>query len=124
MDFPHAPRATTFLSTCAGSINTHPAEAPTPESVQQLIATVDSTPLLAPEPVAQTNVFRLIDANLGLEVAHHVISVGKVEDWWGPTQSGSMALSNNAEPVYALRINRSQPLRIPFVSNVLGPVRL
>ena len=94
-----------------------------PESVQQLISAVDSTPLLPPEPVPQTNVFRLINANFSTSLANHVISVGKADDWWGPTQSGSMALSNNAEPIYALRINRAVPLRIPFVSDVLGPFR-
>ena len=54
--------------TCAGSINTHPAEAPYPlNQCSKLIAhRGQHTPLLAPEPVAQTNVFRLIDANLGL----------------------------------------------------------
>jgi hypothetical protein len=100
-----------------------PGRAAYPESVQELIAQVDSTPLQAPEAVAQTNVFRLINANLGVSIANHVISVGKADDWWGPTQSGSMALSNNAEPIYALRINRVTPLWIPFVSNVLGPFR-
>src|SRR3984957_1418684 len=94
-----------------------------PESVQQLISVVDSTPLLPAEPVPQTNVFRLINANFSTSLANHVISVGKADDWWGPTQSGSMALSNNAEPIYALRINRVVPLRIPFVSDVLGPFR-
>jgi hypothetical protein len=94
-----------------------------PESVQELIAQVDSTPLQAPQAVPQTNVFRLINANLGVAIANHEISVGKADDWWGPTQSGSMALSNNAEPIYALRINRVTPLRIPFVSDVLGPFR-
>jgi hypothetical protein len=94
-----------------------------PESVQELFAAVDRTPLLAPEPVPQTNVFRLINANLALSVANNVFSVGKADDWWGPTQAGSMALSNNAEPIYALRVNRVVPLRIPFVSDVLGPVR-
>ena len=100
-----------------------PGRAAYPESVQALIAAVDSTPLLAPEPVPQTNVFRLINANLALSLANHVISVGKADDWWGPTQAGSMALSNNAEPIYALRVNRVVPLRIPVVSDVLGPVR-
>jgi Capsule assembly protein Wzi len=100
-----------------------PGRAAYPESVQELIAQVDSTPLQAPEPVPQTNVFRLINANLALSVANNEISVGKADDWWGPTQAGSMALSNNAEPIYALRINRVVPLRIPFVSDVLGPVR-
>ena len=100
-----------------------PGRAAYPESVQELIAQVDSTPLQAPEAVPQTNVFRLINANLAVSVANHEISVGKADDWWGPTQTGSMALSNNAEPIYALRINRVTPLRIPFVSDVVGPFR-
>ena len=94
-----------------------------PESVQQLFSNVDNTPLLPPEPVPQTNVFRLLNANFATSVANHEISVGKADDWWGPTQSGGMAFSNNAEPIYALRVNRVVPLRIPFVSDVLGPFR-
>jgi capsule assembly protein Wzi len=100
-----------------------PGRAAYPESVQQLISDVDSTPLLPPEPVPQTNIFRLINANFATSLANHEISVGRADDWWGPTQSGSMALSNNAVPFYALRINRVVPLRIPFVSDVLGPFR-
>jgi hypothetical protein len=100
-----------------------PGRAAYPESVQALIAEVDNTPLVAPETVPQTNVFRLINANLGVTVANHEISVGKTEDWWGPTQAGSMALSNNAEPIYGLRINRVTPLRVPLLSDVLGPFR-
>jgi hypothetical protein len=100
-----------------------PGRAAYPESVQELIAEVDNTPLLAPEAVPQTNVFRLINANLGVAVANHEISVGKADDWWGPTQAGSMALSNNAEPIYGLRINRMTPLRVPLLSELLGPFR-
>jgi hypothetical protein len=100
-----------------------PGRAAYPESVQQLISDVDSTPLLAPEPVPQTNIFRLINANFATSVANHEISVGRADDWWGPTQSGSMAISNNAVPFYALRINRVIPLYIPVVSDVLGPFR-
>jgi hypothetical protein len=100
-----------------------PGRAAYPESVQALIAEVDNTPLLAPEAVPQTNVFRLINANLGVAVANHEISVGKADDWWGPTQAGSMALSNNAEPIYGLRINRVTPLRVPLLSELLGPLR-
>src|SRR5271154_6681758 len=100
-----------------------PGRAAYPESVQELFSQVDSTPLVAPEIVPQTNVFRLINANLAVSLANNEISVGKADDWWGPTQAGSMALSNNAEPIYALRINRVVPLRIPGVSDVLGPIR-
>jgi hypothetical protein len=106
-----------------GEFQHAPGRAAYPLSVQELIAQVDSTPLLQPEPVPQTNVFRLINANFGVAVANHEFSVGKADDWWGPAQSGSMALSNNAEPIYALRINRVVPLRIPVLSDVLGPFR-
>ena len=100
-----------------------PGRAAYPESVQALIAAVDSTPELPPEPVPQTNVFRLLDANLSFHLAQHEISVGKMEDDWGPARTGGMAISYNAEPIYALRINRVEPLRIPFLSDVLGPFR-
>ena len=112
-----------FTLNVRGEYQHAPGRAAYPSSVQALIAQVDNTPLLAAEPVPQTNAFRLFDANLGVSVANHVISVGKTEDWWGPSQSGSMALSNNAEPIYALRINRVTPLRVPLLSNVLGPLR-
>lgn len=100
-----------------------PERAAYPESVQELIAQVDNTPLLPPTPVPQTNVFRLLDANLSLHWAQHEISVGKMENQWSPAESGGMALSYNAEPIYALRINRVEPLRIPLLSDVLGPFR-
>ena len=41
-----------------------PGRAAYPESVQELFSQVDGTPLVAPEAVPQTNVFRLINANL------------------------------------------------------------
>ena len=100
-----------------------PGRAAYPVSVQQLFSQVDSTAFLPPEPVPQTNVFRLLNANFATSVFNHEISVGKADDWWGPTQSGSMAISNNAEPIYALRVNRTVPLRIPLLSDLLGPMR-
>jgi len=100
-----------------------PGRAAYSESVQELFSAIDSTPLVAPEPVPQTNVFRLINANFAVAVANNEFSVGKADDYWGPTQAGSMALSNNAEPSYALRINRVLPLRVPLLSDVIGPIR-
>jgi Capsule assembly protein Wzi len=100
-----------------------PGRASYPESVLALIAQVDSTPQQPVQAVPQTNVFRLINANLAVSVFNNEISVGKADDWWGPTQTGSMALSNNMEPIYALRINRVVPLRIPGLSSLTGPFR-
>ncbi|HEV2275695.1 MAG TPA: capsule assembly Wzi family protein [Acidobacteriaceae bacterium] len=100
-----------------------PGRAAYPQSVQALFAQIDTTPELPAEPVPQTNVFRLLDANLSFHLFQHEISAGKMEDEWGPARSGGMAISNNAEPMYAFRINRVEPLRIPLLSTFLGPFR-
>jgi hypothetical protein len=92
-------------------------------TVEQFISTVDDIPLANPTPVSQANDFRLLDANLSFNIAGHEISVGKSDDWWGPDQGGAMAWSTNAEPIYALRINRTDPLSIPLLSKVTGPFR-
>jgi hypothetical protein len=100
-----------------------PGRAAYPESVEALIAQVDDNPELPPEPVSSIDRFHLIDASLSLLVRHNEFSVGKSEDAWGPAQTGSMAMSNNADPIYAFRINRVDPVRIPLLSNITGPFR-
>ncbi len=70
---------------------------------------------------AQNN-FRLLEANVAVHAVGHEISFGKSDAWMGPGM-GSMAWSNNAENMYAFRINRVEPLHIPYVSRVLGNIR-
>ena len=72
--------------------------------------------------VAQ-NPFRLIEATLSFHLLGHEISGGKSDAWLGPAQGGALAWSNNAEDIYSFRINRVEPLHIPLVSRVLGPLR-
>ncbi len=69
------------------------------------------------------NPFRLVEANLSFHFVGHEISGGKSDAWLGPAQGGAMAWSNNAENIYSFRINRVEPLNIPYVSRVLGPLR-
>jgi hypothetical protein len=69
------------------------------------------------------NNFRILEANLSFHLLGHEISGGKSDAWLGPGQGGAMAWSNNAENIYSFRINRVEPLRIPLLSRVLGPVR-
>lgn len=66
---------------------------------------------------------RILEADLSVHLAGHEISVGKHDEWLGPNQGGSFAYSNNAEPIYAFKINRVEPLYIPLVDKLLGPVR-
>ncbi len=96
-----------------------------PLSTLDVISQVDEIPIQPSQllPVPQTNVFRLLDANASFHLASHEISIGKSENWWGPGKGSSMAWSNNAEPIYAFRINRVEPLHIPLLSRVTGPFR-
>ena len=114
-----------FSLNVRGEYQHAPGRAPYPISVLDTIAQVDEIPVLPSQllPVPQTNVFRLLDANASFHLANHEISIGKSEDWWGPGQSGAMAWSNNAEPIYAFRINRVEPLYIPLLSKLTGPFR-
>ena len=74
-------------------------------------------------PIATTNPFRLQEAALSFHGLGHEISFGKTDAWLGPAQGGAMAWSNNAENIYSFRINRVEPLRIPYIDRVLGPLR-
>jgi hypothetical protein len=96
-----------------------------PQSALDVIALVDEIPTQPSQMLSQpqTNVFRLLDANASFHLQSHEISIGKSEDWWGPGKGSSMAWSNNAEPIYAFRIDRVDPLYIPLLSRLTGPFR-
>jgi len=106
-----------------GEIQHAPGAAAYPEAVYQFFTLADNIPLESPAPVPTANDFRLLNANLSFNIANHEISVGKSDEWWGPDQGGAMAWSTNAEPIYALRINRTEPLNIPLLSRLTGPFR-
>ena len=67
--------------------------------------------------------FRLVEATLSFHVLGHEISGGKSDAWLSPTQGGAMAWSNNAENIYSFRINRVEPLHVPLLSWLIGPIR-
>ena len=67
--------------------------------------------------------FRLVEATLSYHLLGHEISLGKSDAWLGPGMGGAMEWSNNAENIYSFRINRVEPIRIKYLSRLLGPVR-
>jgi Capsule assembly protein Wzi len=74
-------------------------------------------------PIAAVNPFRVMEANLSYHALGHEISFGKNDHWLSPDQGASFAWSNNAEDIYDFEINRIDPLRIPLLSRLIGPVR-
>ena len=74
-------------------------------------------------PIASVNTFQLQEATLSVHALGHEISGGKSDTWNGPGYGGAMNLSNNAQDIYSFRINRVEPLHIPFLSALMGPFR-
>jgi len=72
--------------------------------------------------VAQ-NPFRLQEATLAFHLLGHEISGGKSDAWLGPAMGGAMAWSNNAENIDSFRIDRVEPLHIPYFSTIFGDLR-
>jgi hypothetical protein len=73
--------------------------------------------------IATTTTGRVVEAYASVQYLNHVISFGKQDEWLGPGQGGAFAYSNNAENIYAFRINRIEPLHIPLLSRITGPFR-
>ncbi len=113
-EFQHAPAFNGYSTPVAGYF----------ASVTDTAPFISYNPTL---PYGQTvegvNTIRVQEAYLAANFASHEISIGKSDDWWGPGRGGGMGYSNNAENIYSLRVNRVEPLYIPLVSRVLGPIR-
>jgi hypothetical protein len=73
--------------------------------------------------IASSNDMRVMEANLSYHLAGHEFSFGKSDHWLGPDQGASMLWSNNAEDIYDFEIDRVEPLRVPLLSKLIGPVR-
>ncbi len=114
-EYQHAPSATGYsqeLSAYLSALDLIPYEG---ANLHQ--ATIPTGPIPASNP------FRLVEATASVHLLNHEISVGKSDAWLGPGQGGSLAWSNNAENIYSFRVNRVEPLHIPYVSALLGPIR-
>ncbi len=96
-----------------------------PASVQDAIAKADGGIILPPDypSTGVRNDFRVQNAYGSYHIWGMETSIGKSDMWWGPGQGGAMAYSNNAEAIYTIRINRVEPLYIPWFSRIFGPIR-
>ncbi|NYF80889.1 capsule assembly Wzi family protein [Granulicella arctica] len=114
-EYQHAPRGTGYSQTLSAYLSNQDEIPFSGFNLNQ--ATIPTG------PVAAQNPFRLVEATLSFHLLGHEISGGKSDAWLGPGMGGGMAWSNNAENIYSFRINRVEPLYIPLLSRVVGPVR-
>lgn len=110
-----------FAFYVSGEYQHAPAAPPLPLLARQTLALVNLTPVPPDTPTAATNRFCLLDTYVMTKFLGSDISVGKESLYWGPTQSGAMLISNNAEPFWMLRMARAKPVRVPLLSTLFGP---
>jgi Capsule assembly protein Wzi/PAP2 superfamily len=99
-----------------------PATSAYPFTAQQAIAAADFT-LPVSNARGEINRLDILDGSVALTFRNTQISFGKQSQWMGPGESGSLLLSNNAEPILMLKIESVAPYKIPLMSRFFGPVR-
>ena len=76
-----------------------------------------------PAPVNSIDRFYPIDMYAGVQLGNYAVSVGKQSLWLGPTEMGALMVSNNADPMYSVRLTRTEPLVLPGFLRLLGSIR-
>ena len=111
-----------------GEWQTAPSVPALPLQAREFILANDFPPQFAqlPPAIAQpaTNHFQPLDTYVGLTLANWEFSFGRQSLWWGPGEGGPMMWSDNAAPLTMFRINRVEPLKLPWILGWLGPLRL
>lgn len=119
-----------------GEFQGAPSAAGYSSALANALSTVDGTTFLNPAtnlpypqatipmgPIGTATQGRFLEAYVSAQVLNHVISFGKKDEWLGPGEGGSFAYSNNAQNIYALHIDRVEPLYVPLLSRLTGPFR-
>lgn len=117
-EFQRAPSATGYSAALAQELSTIDETAYTNASGDPYNQTT-----IPMGPIGSIGDGRFLEAYVSGQFLNHVISFGKQDEWMSPNEGGAFAYSNNAENIYALHINRIEPLHIPGLSRITGLFR-
>lgn len=113
-----------FFFFVRGEYEYAPGRAANTPAVQGLIFNLDfNSPVPAPMPVAATNRFYPLDMYAGVQLGGYALTFGKQSLWLGPGESAPLMLSDNADPMYMLRLAHTSPFYLPGFLKHLGPVQ-
>ncbi|MDA8100748.1 MAG: capsule assembly Wzi family protein [Nitrospiraceae bacterium] len=76
-----------------------------------------------PDTAYETKEFVARKAYAVLSAGKWDLIVGKDSQWWGPGYDGALLLSNNAEPLTMIKVTNAEPVRLPWILDVMGPSR-
>ncbi len=100
-----------------------PAAPAFPLDVREAVANRLAVPVSPAIPFAELNRPRILEGYVSAAFGGVQFSFGKQALWWGPTQTGAMIWSNNAEPITMFRVASISPFRLPSILRWLGPAQ-
>ena len=100
-----------------------PGTPPYPQGVQNVISALDGIPGKPDRGMPGSPRFDPLEMYIGANFHPFNVTIGKQSIWWGPGQSSAFHFSDNAEPIYALRISQSSPVLLPGPFRWLGRIR-
>jgi membrane-associated phospholipid phosphatase len=112
-----------FFFYLQGEYQHAPGRGPLTDAQRQAIAIADSNPVLPPASIDIMDRFYPIDMYAGVKLGEYALTFGKQSLWLGPTESGPLMVSDNADPMYTLALSRTTPLVLPGVFHWLGQIR-
>lgn len=114
-----------FVVYTRGEYESAPSAPSLSPAALNFISSVDGLPPNPPSmPVSATSHFQLLDAYVGMNVDNWQFSFGRRSLWWGPSESGAMAFTNNAPPLNNMfTIDRVTPFQLPGFLQYLGNIR-
>lgn len=93
-------------------------------SVQAAVLQMDIGQTFLPHGSAAINQAMPLNVYAGVNIWNWQISFGRESQWWGPDETGGMLMSDNAQPLNGLRIERIVPFRLPSILGILGPMHI
>jgi hypothetical protein len=96
---------------------------PYDQNIRAFLGAADGVPVQPATRVPRTSRFDPLEAYVGAEVGNFDVTFGKQSLWWGPGEASAFSFSNNAEPMYMLKVAQAMPLVLPGPLRVLGRIR-
>jgi Capsule assembly protein Wzi len=90
--------------------------------LQGLVSGLDGVPP-RPGTITSARKFNPLETYVGARLGNFDITFGKQSLWWGPGEDSAFHFSNNAEPIYMLRIGQESPFVLPGPFRFLGHIR-
>jgi membrane-associated phospholipid phosphatase len=115
-----------FIVYMRGEYQASPSAPSLSPTALAFISSEDGLPPNPPAlPVAAVSRFQLLDAYVGMNLDNWQLSYGRRSLWWGPSEGGAMAFTNNAAPLNKMfSVDRVRPFKLPWFFRYLGDIRL